>query len=314
MKLKKKPYILIVGSGILGAYLSKLLINKDYNIIVTSRKLKKSYYNYKKLKITKKVRFEKLNIQNDKEIEKILTKYNPKNIYYFAGQSSIMKSKKLQKSTYDSNYLGAKKFLNIIFKKNLKIKFFKANTGYIFKSKNKKINLKCNLIKPNNPYVYSQIKAYNLVKYYRQAGLQCYSLIFFNIESLLRPKEYFIKKICHAVKKEIKVNVGNIYNIRDFAWAPEIMNAVSHLHKIKPCDIILATGKGMSGEEVIKYLYNLKKLNYKNYIKVKKNLFRKNEEKSIVASISDTLRKLKKFNWKPKIYGKKLVYMVYKNI
>ena len=43
MKLKKKPYILIVGSGILGAYLSKLLINKDYNIIVTSRKLKKSF-------------------------------------------------------------------------------------------------------------------------------------------------------------------------------------------------------------------------------------------------------------------------------
>ena len=41
MKLKKKPYILIVGSGVLGAYLSKSLIDKKYNIIVTTRKIKK---------------------------------------------------------------------------------------------------------------------------------------------------------------------------------------------------------------------------------------------------------------------------------
>ena len=48
MKLKKKPYILIVGSGVLGAYLSKSLIDKKYNIIVTTRKIKK-----KKIKLQK---------------------------------------------------------------------------------------------------------------------------------------------------------------------------------------------------------------------------------------------------------------------
>ncbi len=314
MILKKKPYILIIGSGILGAYLSKTLINKNYNILVTSRKLKKKYQNYNELKIYNKVKFLKLNILNEKEIEKILIKYYPKNIYYFAGQSSIVKSNKLKKDTYESNYLGAKKFLKIIYKKKLKINFFKANTGYIFKNKNKKISLNCNLKKPNNPYVLSQIKAYNLVKYYRKIGIRCYSIIFFNIESFLRPKEYFIKKICYAVKKEIKISLGNINNVRDYSWAPEIMKAVIHLHKIKPCDIILGTGKGISGKKIIKYLYGLKKLNYKNYITIKKNLFRKKEEKFIVASMTDTLKKLKKFNWKPKIFGEKLIHMIYKNI
>ena len=55
MKLKKKPHILIIGSGVLGAYLSKSLIGKKYNIIVTTRRVKKSFLNYKKLKIDKKV-------------------------------------------------------------------------------------------------------------------------------------------------------------------------------------------------------------------------------------------------------------------
>ena len=213
-----------------------------------------------------------------------------------------------------SNYIGAKNFLEVIYNKKLNIKFFKANSGYIFNNDNKKIKLDSRLAKPNNPYVSAQVKAYKLIKYYRKLGLPCYSLIFFNIESALRSKDFFIQKICDAVKYKKRIEVGNIFNIRDFAWASEIMRAVSLLHKIKPCDIILASGKGMSGKQIIKYLFQLKNLDFKKYINVKKNLFRKNEKKIIVSSMTETLRKLKKFNWKPIIFGKKLVYKMYNNL
>ncbi len=311
MKLKKKPFILIVGSGVLGAYLSKLLLQKNYGIVCTTRKNKKNYANYKNLKIEKKVIFKKLNILNENEIRKIINTYKPIQIYYFAGQSSITKSIKLPRSTMNSNYLGAKKFLKIIYKKKLNIKFFKANSGYIFQNKNKKISLKSKLTESNNPYIKAQIKAYKLVKQYRRLGLKCYSIIFFNIESLLRPKEYFVKKICIAVKRKKKIDVGNIQNIRDYSWAPEIVNGVSHLNKIKPCDIILASGKGMSGKQIIEYLFQIKKIDYKNYITINKNLFRKNEEKFIVSSMNESIKKLKKFKWKPKIYGEKLLNKIY---
>ena len=314
MKLKKKPYILVVGTGVLGSYLSKCLISKNFKILVSTRKFKKSFSNYKMLKISNKVKFIKLNVQNENEIEKILNKYNPIHVYYFAGQSSIVKSNKLSKETILSNYVGAKKFLKVILKKKLKIKFFKSNTGYIFKSKKNKIDLNSKLIKPNNPYVFSQIKAYNLVKKYRSLGVDCYSIVFFNIESALRPKEFFIKKICLAVKNGLKIKVGNINIIRDFAWAPEILRGVALLHKIKPCDIIFASGRGISGKSIIKYLFNLKKLDYKKYIKVEKKLFRKYEKKIIVSSMSNTLNKLKKFNWKPTVYGKKLAFKMYKSL
>ena len=149
------------------------------------------------------------------------------------------------------------------------------------------------------------------MQYYRKLGLQCYTIIFFNIESILRRNEFLIKKICLAVKQKKKKNVGNIDTVRDYSWAPEILKGVSLLHKIKPCDIILASGKGISGKQIIKYLFGLKKLDYINYIKIKKNLFRKNENKIIIGSMKETLKKLKKFKWKPKIFGEKLLYKMY---
>ena len=311
MKLKKKINVLIVGSGVLGAYLTKSLPNKNYNIVVATRNLKKNYINYDKLKINKKVKFTKLNFEKKNNIEKLIEKYKPIHIYYFAGQSSIFKSIKLPKSTIASNYTGAKNFLEIIHRKKLKIKFFKANSGYIFFNNGKKITLNFKIMKPNNPYVFAQIKAYKLIKNYRKKGLHCYSLIFFNIESILRPKDFFIKKICFSVKNNKKIDVGNINNVRDFAWAPEIMKGVSYLHKIKPCDMIFGSGTGMSGREIIKYIYRLKKLNYKNFIKINFNLFRKKENQFVVSSMSETIRKLKKFKWKPKTYGKKLLKKMY---
>ena len=47
------------------------------------------------------------------------------------------------------------------------------------------------------------------------------------------------------------------------------------------------------------------------YININKNLFRKNENKIIVGSMKETLRKFKKFRWKPKIFGEKLLYKMY---
>ena len=47
------------------------------------------------------------------------------------------------------------------------------------------------------------------------------------------------------------------------------------------------------------------------YININKNLFRKNENKIIVGSMKETLRK---FRWKPKIFGKKLLYKMYNSL
>ena len=69
-----KKVNLIIGSGVLGAYLSYDLLKKKEKVIVTTRSLKKMMLNYNYLKIQKKVKFIKLDIKNKTSIQKIITR------------------------------------------------------------------------------------------------------------------------------------------------------------------------------------------------------------------------------------------------
>ena len=62
---------------------------------------------------------------------------------------------------------------------------------------------------------------------------------------------------------------------------------------------------------MIKFFFDLKKMNFKEYIKLDKSLFRKNEKKNVSISEFKKNQLLKKRNWIPKIYGKKLVKKLY---
>ena len=310
----KKTRSLIIGSGVIGAYLSKLLLKKKHEIVVTSRSKKKIFKNYKKLNISKKVFFKKLNVLKKKEITKLLQNIRPDNIFYMAGQSSIPKSYILKKDTINSNFIGAKNFLEILHQKKYKTKFFKANSGYIFKPKNGKINLNCKLIKPSNPYVYAQQKTYKFIKQFRQKKINCYNLLFMQIESPLRENSFLIKKVCLHAKKKKKVVVGNINTVRDYSWIEDIVNGIYYISFLKPCDLILSSGKKLSGKQILDFAYSFKKLNYTDYYSADKKFFRKNETKIVIGSNSFTKQKLKKFNWFPKIHGKKLVKKIYDSL
>ena len=310
----KKKNSIIIGSGVIGSYLAKFLITKKHNVVVTSRRIKKNYVNYDKLSIKKKVKFEKLNVLKKQEILKIIKEYSPDNIFYFSGQSSLTKSIDLKKITNDSNYVGAIKFLEILHRYKIKSKFYKANSGYIFEPKNGLVNLGSAFSKNSNPYIQSQIKAYKEVKKFRTKGVNCSSLVFLQVESPLRNNDFLIKKICKHAKSKRHVRVGNLNTIRDYSWAPEIVKGVYYLTKIKSIDLILSSGQGISGHEILKTAYRLNGLNYKKYFSVNKKYIRPNEIKTMIGSNKNYNILSKKFNFKIKIGGKKLVKKVYDSI
>ena len=113
-----------------------------------------------------------------KSIEDILVSIHPNIIFYFAGQSSIVKSFVNPKETINSNYIGCKNFLTILKNKKLKTRFVKANSGYIFSNLNEKPLTKSILVKPNSPYVMAQSKAFKLVNDFRKKKVNCYTAIF----------------------------------------------------------------------------------------------------------------------------------------
>jgi len=303
--------ILITGSGVLGAYLASVFLKKNYKIIVTSRYKKKNYKNYSFLKISKKVKFIKLNILNKRNIDRTINKYCPSKIFYFSGQSSITKSIKFKKLTYESNFLGAKNFLEVLKKNGSKIKFFKANSGYIFNPQKGKIKLSSKFSKSKNPYIKTQIKAYKIIRKFRSEGLNSYSIVFLQIESPLRNKDFFVKKVCINAKSAKKIKVGNINTIRDYSWAPEIAKGIYYFSQTKPQDIILSSGKGIAGKKILELAYRKKKIKFENYYKINKNLLRKNEVKVLIGSSKNSEILKKKFNWSLKTYGSKIVSKMY---
>ena len=310
----KKDNIIIIGSGVIGSYLAKFLLSKKQRIIVTSRKRKKSYTNYDKLDIENKVIFEELDVLKKDEVLKLLKKYTPKNIFYFSGQSSLTKSIKLKKITNDSNYIGAKKILEILHKYELKTNFYKANSGYIFEPNKGLINLKSKISKNKNPYIQSQIRAYKEVKTFRKKGVNCCSIIFLQVESPLRDNDFFIKKICTHAKLKKNITVGNLNTIRDYSWAPEIAKGIYYLTKIKPRDLILSSGQGISGYEILKTAYKQNNLDYRKYFSINKKFIRPNEIKIMMGSNKNYEILNKKFKYQIKTGGTKLVKKIFNSI
>ncbi|WP_435150693.1 GDP-mannose 4,6-dehydratase [Candidatus Pelagibacter bacterium nBUS_44] len=309
-----KKVNLIIGSGVLGAYLSVGLIKKKERVIVTTRSLRKKIHNYNYLKIQKKVKFEKLDIKNKNLIKKIINKYKPEKIFYFAGQSSIPKSLKSQKETFQSHYDGTKNFLDVLKEKNLKIKFFKANSGYIFAPNKGQIDLNCKFSSNKNPYVKAQKETFKLLKKYRQFGLNLSSLVFMQVESPLRPNDFLIKKVCLGAKNKDKITVGNINTFRDYSWITEVIKAIILSTKLPSKDFIISAGRKISGKEILTAAYKLNKLDFRKYCSVSKKFYRKNEDKILTGSIKNSSYLKKNFNFRFKIFGNSLVKKMYKSL
>ena len=309
-----KKINLIIGSGVLGAYLSADLIKKKEKVIVTTRSLRKTKYNYNYLKIQNKVKFEKLDIKNKTSIEKVIDKYKPEKIFYFAGQSSLTKSLKSQKETFQSHYNGTKSFLDVLKKNKLKIKFFKANSGYIFNPNKGKIDLNCKFSSNKNPYIKAQKETFKLLKKYRQFGLNLSNLVLMQVESPLRPKDFFIKKVCLGAKNCHKIKVGNINTYRDYSWITEVVKAIILLSEFSSKDFIISAGRKISGKEILATAYKLNKLDFRKYYLIDKKFYRKNENKYLISSVKNSLNLKKNFNFKFKIFGNSLIKKMYKSL
>jgi len=309
-----KKINLIIGSGVLGAYLSANLLKKKEKVIVTTRLIRKKMQNYDYLKIQKKVKFEKLDVNKKTSIQKIINKYRPDKIFYFAGQSSLTKSLKYQKETLQSHFNGTKNFLDVLKEKNLKIKFFKANSGYIFSPHKGRIDLNCKFSSSKNPYIKAQKKSFKLLKKYRQFGLNLSNLVFMQVESPLRSKDFFIKKVCLGAKNKDKIKVGNISTCRDYSWVTEVVKAITLSSKLNSKDFFISAGRKISGKEILAAAYKLNKLDYGKYYSINKKFFRKNENRILIGSIKNSLYLKKNFNFKFKIFGNSLISKMYKSL
>jgi len=277
---------LIIGiTGQDGAYLSKFLLDKGYDVLgITRNILEPDLNRLSFLGIENEIELiEIVNTDSDR-IERILNKYKPNEIYNLGAQSSVGQSFVDPFGTVSYNILSVVSWLEGIKKYDLPTRFYQASSSEMFGNvRESDLPLKESLIfHPASPYGVSKAAAHWLTVNYREANqLFCSCGILFNHESTLRGQNYVIKKIINAAVKikmglsNKSINVGNISIKRDWGYAPKYVEAMwLILQHHRADDFLICSGNVTSLEGMIITIMDELGLDVKQYIQIDPDLFR----------------------------------------
>ena len=125
---------LITGvSGQDGAYLSKLLLKKGYDVIGGDRRAaSNTFWRLKKLKILKEIEIINFDICEQSNIIDTIKKFKPDEVYNLAAQSFVGSSFDLPIVTSDSTAIGTTRLLEAIRKNSINTKFYQASSSEMF--------------------------------------------------------------------------------------------------------------------------------------------------------------------------------------
>jgi GDPmannose 4,6-dehydratase len=280
-----KNALIIGATGQDGAYLSKLLLNKNYKVYgITRNTIMPELKNLQFLGIENDIQLIELPNLDQKRAEQILTRFGIDEIYNLSAQSSVGYSFIDPIGTVNFNIMSVLNWLEAIKKINNQIKFYQASSSEMFGNvKPENLPLKESLIfHPASPYGVSKAAAHWLTVNYREShNLFAACGILFNHESCLRGPNYVVKKILNSTIK-IKmglqkgpIKVGNLAIQRDWGYAPKYVEAMWRILQTDAAeDYLICSGEVTSLQSLIETILNKLDLEYHKTIEVDKELFR----------------------------------------
>ena len=262
-----------------GAYLSKLLLKKNYKVfglIRRSSTFKLNRLEY--LGVRNKINFVHGELNEFQHISNLVKKIRPDLIFNLGAQSFVQYSFENPSYTFDINSNAVLNFLETIRRNNLDTRFYQASTSEMYGNPLNKFQDEKTVFRPDSPYAISKLSAHNLVRNYRESfGNFLTSGILFNHESFLRGIEFVTKKIIFGLvsikfgsKKPLEL--GNIYSKRDWGHAEDYVNAIYKIIKSnKPSDYVVATGETHTVKQFLEV--SAKGLGFKpDFVEIKNNI------------------------------------------
>ncbi|MBZ4219279.1 MAG: GDP-mannose 4,6-dehydratase [Chlorobium sp.] len=274
---------LITGiTGQDGAYLAKLLLEKGYEVIGSSRDAQISNFkNLERLGIKGKVRLESMAMNDFRSVLQLIHRIQPDEIYNLAGQSSVALSFEQPVETLESIMSATINLMEVIRFLGRPIRFYNAGSGECFGDTLGKAADEETPFRPRSPYAVAKAAAFWQVANYREAyGLFACTGILFNHESPLRPERFVTRKIIAAACRIAKgsgerLRLGNTTIQRDWGWAPEYVEAMwSMLQQDSAVDFVIATGKSHSLSEFVEIAFRYFGLDWQEYTDIDASIFR----------------------------------------
>jgi GDPmannose 4,6-dehydratase len=308
---------LITGiTGQDGGYLAKLLVSKGYKVYGAQRRnTGKKHWRLDELNITEHIEFIDIDLSEPYNIEKVIDKSKPDEIYNLAAQSFVGLSFEQPQVTTISNSLGVLNILEVIRNKYSKIKFYQASTSEMFGKVTEIPQKETTRFYPRSPYGCAKAYSHYLTVNYRESyNLFACAGILFNHESPLRGEEFVTRKTTKGLVEWMKtgkiLELGNLESYRDWGHAEDYVEAMwLMLQQDQPDDYVIATGKTIQIKDfIIKCLEELNiKYEFKGHevfdfkgnpiIKTNPKYFRPAEVDELIG---DSTKARKKLSWKPK--------------
>jgi len=249
---------LITGiTGQDGSYLTEILLDKGYEVHGIIRRSSSfntgridHLYNDKEI-LNKKMFLHYGDLVDTSNLNRLLEKIEPDEIYNLAAQSHVKVSFEVPDYTAQVDALGTLRFLDAIREVGLrKVKFYQASTSELFGKVQGVPQTEKTPFYPRSPYGVAKLYGYWIIVNYREAyNIFASNGILFNHESPRRGETFVSRKITRAVTRiaagfqEI-LSLGNLDAKRDWGFAPEYCEGMWKILQYKKADdFVLATGE-----------------------------------------------------------------------
>jgi GDPmannose 4,6-dehydratase len=265
-----------------GAYLTRLLLDKGYQVWGTSRDAQMAtFHNLRALGVKEQVKLLSMAPNDFRSVLSVLKRSEPDEVFFLAGQSSVGLSFEQPAETLESITLGTLNLLEAVRFLGKPIRFYHASSSESFGELGRQAATEDTPFRPRSPYAVAKASAHWLVANYREAyGLFACNGILFNHDSPLRPARFVTQKIISAARRIAegspeRLALGRLDIVRDWGWAPEYVDAMWRMmQKDEPDDYIIATGEANSLQDFVAESFAIVNLEWRKYVDLDPTLFR----------------------------------------
>jgi len=256
---------LITGiTGQDGSYLAELLLSKGYEVHGIIRR--SSSFNTSRIDHLYQDPHDKDvklflhygDLSDASNINDILRKVQPDEVYNLAAQSHVRVSFDMPEYTADVTALGTLRLLDAIKGLDRHVKFYQAGSSEMYGKVLEVPQKETTPFYPRSPYACAKVFAHHITVNYRESyGLFAVNGMLFNHESPRRGGTFVTKKVTHGLAKikagkQERLYLGNLDAKRDWGYAANYVEAMwLMLQQPEPDDYVISTGETHSVREFV---------------------------------------------------------------